>query len=595
MQRNDSIYFGDETEKKQDSTWELDPSQYELVTKQRDVAGHTVFLLGPEQYRLTVLHAVTRDELNAIFSDLPALRYSASIQKISKHNEDRYKIYLGQGHYSKVQLARLVKHGNRQEYVAVRKLHSHAYYEKHHKDGAEARSKTFESLQTEIGLHKKLSDLLSTKTDPVAALTRHAIRTGNNDETDQLYQIMPLYDCGTLHQLEKILDIFPLTKQERFDYVRYLAVQQMRKLIKLHENDIFHRDYKPDNVLVSAAGDVVLADFGCASYRNQDKQVYVSTTSDLHYCPPKFLGTKTAQLSDIKLDQHKDIWALGLTICMTLGGVIKAFVEKTYLSYIISQKDNPPDITQLMPIYNKKKSELLDLLRDEDVAKDIIRLIDMLLEHDDENVKSLQEIAACMEWDLAVCRAGYAPKYNMIITQRLRLFQISADLIDHGQHRVVSDLLLLIGMLIRRDSFSYDEQYRKNIEDCIKIINANATEDTSVLNDITQLLHECLDISGCSLLKEICSSLETIQHLDDVAAALSSLRNIYNKVSYNAGDLDHFACADSTMNMQVSARPSKLLTNVNMLFAVTSPVKPVTAEARPHNESTERVKKRLFK
>jgi protein-serine/threonine kinase len=65
--------------------------------------------------------------------------------------------------------------------------------------------------------------------------------------------------------------------------------QVLLALEYLHDQNIVHRDVKPDNILMTChevGGRVVLADFGCARLVNQPSQRMSSVVGTPDYCAP---------------------------------------------------------------------------------------------------------------------------------------------------------------------------------------------------------------------------------------------------------------------------------------------------------------------
>ena len=93
--------------------------------------------------------------------------------------------------------------------------------------------------------------------------------------------------------------------------------QVVAALCKSHELGIVHRDVKPENILLSHAGEVKVADFGLARVTGADvktlTQVGVTMGTPLYMSPEQIEGRP--------LDVRSDIYSLGVTCYYLLTGV----------------------------------------------------------------------------------------------------------------------------------------------------------------------------------------------------------------------------------------------------------------------------------
>lgn len=131
--------------------------------------------------------------------------------------------------------------------------------------------------------------------------------------------------------------------------LRLLSAELVLAVLFLHENGIIHQDLKPANVMVSAAGHVIVGDFGASSYMDRcGKRVTLQPTDVVTFTPlyaaPELQCRNTEGL--VVFDERVDWWSLGVMLyelamgsvpfrtgdCRTVGAFSHAFGEMEKIS-----------------------------------------------------------------------------------------------------------------------------------------------------------------------------------------------------------------------------------------------------------------------
>ncbi|KAL5111022.1 Cyclin-dependent kinase 14 [Taenia crassiceps] len=96
--------------------------------------------------------------------------------------------------------------------------------------------------------------------------------------------------------------------------VQLLLYQLLRGLAYCHDRRILHRDLKPQNILVSATGELKLADFGLARAKSVPSHTYSHEVVTLWYRPPDVLLGSTNYTASL------DMWGVGCIFLEMLSG-----------------------------------------------------------------------------------------------------------------------------------------------------------------------------------------------------------------------------------------------------------------------------------
>ena len=144
-----------------------------------------------------------------------------------------------------------------------------------------------------------------------------------NHDSIQVYVVTELMDFDLYTVIKKGKD--NVTQ----DHIQYIMFQIFLGVYYLHENNIVHRDIKPNNILLDDACQVRLCDFGLArEIRNkadENKTEYVVTR---YYRAPEIM------LNSRKYDSAVDIWSVGCTFFELIEEEILFKSAETYIELL---------------------------------------------------------------------------------------------------------------------------------------------------------------------------------------------------------------------------------------------------------------------
>ncbi|GIW22162.1 MAG: hypothetical protein KatS3mg068_1169 [Candidatus Sericytochromatia bacterium] len=201
---------------------------------------------------------------------------------------------------------------------------------------------------TQVNLNEKdeFVNRFKSEAKAIARLNHHNI-VGIYDfgESDNFYYIVMEYvDGKSLSTIIKnVKTKIPLK------LIASIFYQTASALEYAHENNIIHRDVKPDNILLSRKGLVKLTDFGIAKFNEQ-----VSKIDENNYLVGSILYSSPEQIKNsTNVDFRTDIYSLGVTIYELIAGQppfsnskdTKDLIHKIFYN-------NPEDLTIYYPEIN---------------------------------------------------------------------------------------------------------------------------------------------------------------------------------------------------------------------------------------------------
>lgn len=204
------------------------------------------------------------------------------------------------------------------------------------------------------------------------------------DDAHTTYLVMELLDGPTLRDV--------LLEQGRLSSEDTLAILMplIDALEKAHELGIVHRDFKPENVILSVdAFDVTtpkLLDFGVAQILRETRPRRVGTRDDVIVGTPQYMSPEQAHDDREHIGPHTDVWGVGVVWYECLTGR-PPFDADTALEVLTAVCEASVDFTDVPEAH-------VSILRD------------ALHRSPERRIKSLSELRARIEESGLVARPG---------------------------------------------------------------------------------------------------------------------------------------------------------------------------------------------
>nr|WP_221308725.1 serine/threonine-protein kinase [Nocardiopsis mwathae] len=128
------------------------------------------------------------------------------------------------------------------------------------------------------------------------------------DEDDRPWIVMEFINARTLDGVIKLAGPLP------YQRVAEIGLQLIEALKVAHDEGIVHRDVKPDNVMISDTGRVVLTDFGLAAWTGES----ALSSSGRIIGSPSYIPPERAKAGPV--GPESDLWSLGATLYAAVEG-----------------------------------------------------------------------------------------------------------------------------------------------------------------------------------------------------------------------------------------------------------------------------------
>lgn len=173
-----------------------------------------------------------------------------------------------------------------------------------------------------------------------ARLTHPAVVTVLDvvNEDGRPWIVMELVVAHTLAELIELAGPLP------YQRVAEIGLHLIGALKAAHDEGIIHRDVKPDNVMISEDGRVVLTDFGLAAWTGES----ALTTSGRIVGSPSYIPPERAKAGPI--GPASDLWSLGATLYAAVEGH-PPYNRKGYIAILRGDElEEPPPAENAGPL-----------------------------------------------------------------------------------------------------------------------------------------------------------------------------------------------------------------------------------------------------
>jgi serine/threonine-protein kinase len=171
-------------------------------------------------------------------------------------------------------------------------------------------------------------------------------------ENGHVFLIMDLLEGETLDQV--------ITEGGCLQPARVLTVADavLDILAAAHDKGIVHRDVKPDNIFITADGQVRLLDFGIARMATPGRTRTTQTGTPIG--TPAFMPPEQARGRLEQLDGRADLWALGATMFYLLTGRDVHEAETVAEELLAAMTKHAPSLGELAPELPPPLIDLVD-------------------------------------------------------------------------------------------------------------------------------------------------------------------------------------------------------------------------------------------
>ncbi|CAG8625939.1 5366_t:CDS:2, partial [Ambispora gerdemannii] len=176
----------------------------------------------------------------------------------------------------------------------------------------------------------------------------------DDPNNDSLYMVFEMCEKGVLMDINIRKKSTPFQEDKLRQYFRDMILG----FEYLHENDIVHRDIKPDNLLLSKDDVLKIVDFGVSEIFVKGNDKTKKSAGSPAFMAPELCQVQHGEVSG----KATDLWSMGVTLyCMTFGYL--PFEKDNLIDLYVSIKE---DTLVIPPETDADLADLLTKLLDKD-------------------------------------------------------------------------------------------------------------------------------------------------------------------------------------------------------------------------------------
>ena len=164
-----------------------------------------------------------------------------------------------------------------------------------------------------------------------------------DNKNDSLYLVFDYFEKGDLYKRIKGKSL-----KEKFAKKYMLQIKDGLKY--LMDNNILHRDIKPQNILINEQNNIVITDFGLAKYFNSDTMIETMCGSPMYMAPEV--------INRMPYTIKSDLWSLGVLMYQMLYGTfpfkannivsLMSEIQKNHIDFTCRTQDISVDCRNLL-------------------------------------------------------------------------------------------------------------------------------------------------------------------------------------------------------------------------------------------------------